>query len=239
VAAITLTNGKTWASQKAAKAHFKDILHAYSNGAIVDDAGHHDDLVALVARFDAVLPVEERKGSAGIARFDRRLNTGAGFATPGFWLVRPNGEATDFSYLKAIEGRIKSQDQEFADACRRAVASDLNAFMRAQFARAPNGVVACGLTDAPVTQAEAHVDHDDPSFGSIILSFRQAQGWGVVVPPGVLTSGADAQTTTTFVGAADEAAFRAFHQTHARLRVVSASANLARAAGQRRPGPIA
>lgn len=238
MAAITLTNGKTWASQKTAKAHFRDILHAYTNGGVVDDAGHHDDLVALVARFDAVLPVQERKGSAGIARFERRLNTGTGFATPGFWLVRPNGEATDFSYLRAVEGRGKSQDLEFADACRRAIAGDVDAFMREQFAGSRDGVVVCGLTGAPITQAEAHVDHEDPSFGSIILSFRKAQGWGSVVPPGVLTAGADAQTTTTFVGAVDEAAFRAFHQAHARLRVVSATANLARAAGQRRPGPI-
>ena len=166
------------------------------------------------------------------------MNTGAGFATPGFWLVRPNGEATDFSYLRAVEGRGKSQDLEFADACRRAVAGDLDAFVRGQFAGARDGMVVCGLTGAPITQAEAHVDHDNPSFGSIILSFRQAQGWGGLVPRGVLTAGADAQTTTTFVGAADEAAFRAFHQAHARLRVVSATANLARAAGQRRPKPI-
>jgi len=111
--------------------------------------------------------------------------------------------------------------------------------MRAEFAGSPNGVVACGLTGAPIAQAGAHVDHDDPSFASIILSFRQAQGWAGAVPPGVLTTGADAQTTTTFVRAIDEAAFRAFHQAHAKLRVVSAAANLARAAGQRRPGPIA
>lgn len=237
--AITLTNGKTWSSQKAAKAHFKQILHTYPNGAVVDDPGHHDDLVALVGRFDAVLPVEERKGSMGIAQFERRLNTGSGFATPGFWLVRPNGEATDFSYLQAIEGRPKSPDAEFADACRRAVAGDLEAFMRARYAASPDGLVACGVTGAPIAQAEAHVDHDDPSFGSIILSFRRIQGWTDAVPPGVLTTGADAQTTTTFICAADEAAFRAFHQAHARLRVVSAKANLARAAGQRRPRPIA
>jgi hypothetical protein len=239
VAAITLTNGKAWASQKAAKAHFKEILHTYANGAPVDDPGHHDDLAALVVRLDAVLPAEERKGTAGIVRFERRLNTGAGFATPGFWLVRPNGEATDFSYLTAIEGRAKSQDLEFADACRRAVAGELAAFMRAEFARSSNGVVACALTGARIAQAEAHVDHDDPSFASIILSFRQAQGWVGSVPAGVLTSGADAQTTTTFVRPADEAAFRAFHQAHAKLRVVSVAANLARAASQRRPAPIA
>lgn len=239
MAAITLTNGKTWASQKAAKAHFKEILHGYANGAIVDDPGHHDDLAALVTRFDEVLPAEERKGAAGIARFERRLNTGAGFATPGFWLVRPNGEATDFSYLRAIEGRAKSRDLEFADACRRAVASELDAFMRSEFTGSLNGVVACALTGAPIAQAEAPADHHDPSFASIILSFRQAQGWAGAAPAGVLTTGADAQTTTTFVRAADEAAFRAFHQAHAKLRVVSAAANLARAAGQRRPGPIA
>lgn len=236
MAAITLTNGKTWVSQRAAKAHFKGILHSYTNAAVVDDASHHDDLVALVTRFDAVLPVAERKGSKGIARFERRLNTGAGFATAGFWLVRPNGEETDFSYLRAVEGRGKSQDSEFADACRRAVVADIDAFMRGQFAESCNGVVVCGLTGAPITQPEAHVDHDDPSFASIILSFRVSKGWESLVPPGVLTAGADAQTTTTFVDAADEAAFRAFHQERARLRVVSATANLARAASQRRSG---
>lgn len=238
MAAITLTNGKTWTSQTAAKAYFKAILHAYPNGTVVTDPGHHDDLVALVVRFAAVLPVAEQKGSAGIARFERRLNTGSGFATPRFWLVRPNGEATDFNYLRAVEGRAKSPDLEFADACLRAVAGDLEAFMRAQFGASPDGVVACGLTGTPVAHADAHVDHDEPSFGSILLGFRQAQGWAEAVPPGVLTTGVDAQTTTTFVHNSDDAAFRAFHQAHARLRVVSARANLARAAGQRRPTPV-
>ena len=63
MAAITLTNGKTWASQKAAKTHFKDILHAYPDGAVVDDAGHHDDLVALVG---AVRRGPSDRGAEGI-----------------------------------------------------------------------------------------------------------------------------------------------------------------------------
>ena len=239
MATITLTNGKAWDSQKAAKAHFKEILHAYPKGATVSDPGHHDDLVALVARLDAVLPVEERKGTNGIARVERRLNTGPGYATPGFWLVRPNGEATDFSYLAAVDGRSKAPGLEFSDACRRAVAADLDAFMRRQFAASPNALITCVLTDAPITQAEAHVDHDDPSFASIVLSFRRARGWADAVSSGVLTAGADAQTMTAFSNAADAAAFREFHNAHARLRVVSAKANLARAAGQRNPKPIA
>jgi hypothetical protein len=226
VATIALTNGKVWRSQTAAKAHFRVILHAYPNGAVVSDPAHHADLAALVARLDTVLPVEERKGTAGIAHFERRLNTGPGYATPGFWLVRPNGDATDFSYLAAVDGRAKSQGLEFSDACRRAVAGDLDAFMRYQFAASPSAAIACVLTGASITQAEAHVDHDDPSFGSIVLSFRQARGWEDTVPPDVLTAGADA-------------AFRDFHNTHARLRVVSAKANLARAAGQRKPKPVA
>lgn len=238
VATITLANGKTWRSQMAAKAHFRTILHDYSDGAVITDADHHADLAALVARLDAVLPEAERKGAAGITRFERRLNFGPGYSTPGFWVVRPEGRATDFSYLTAVEGRPKSQGLELGDACRRAVAEDLANFARAQFGTRPGATLTCAMTGTPITAAEAHVDHDDPAFGSIVLSFRQAQGWPDSVPPGVLTVGADAQTTTTFADAAVADAFRDFHNACARLRIVSAKANLARAAGQRKPKPI-
>ena len=167
-----------------------------------------------------------------------RLNFAPGYSTPGFWVVRPDGRATDFSYLTAVEGRPKSQDLEFGNACRRAVADDLTNFARAQFATRPRTTLPCALTGAPITAAEAQVDHDEPTFGSIVLSFRQAQGWSDSVPQGVLTVGADAQTTTAFADAAVAAAFRDFHAAHARLRIVSAKANLARAAGQREPKPI-
>lgn len=235
MAAISLSNGKTWGSLKAAKAHFKGILHAYANGEVVIDPDHHADLKALVTRLDAVLPVNERKGVAGIARFERRLNSGQGYATPGFWLVRPDGTATDFSYIVAVEGRRKPQSLELSDACRRAVASDLASFMRARYDAVGAPTISCPLTGALVLASEAHVDHDEPSFASIVLGFRRTQGWAEVVPPGVLTTGADAQTSTMFADQAIAAQFREFHNRYARLRVVSAKANLARAGGQRRP----
>lgn len=238
MATINLANGKTWRSQAAAKAHFRTILHDYADGAVITDGDHHADLAALVARLDVLLPEAERKGSAGFARFERRLNSGPGYTTPGFWVVRPDGSATDFSYIAAVEGRLKSRDMEFGDACRRAVADDLANFSRAQFGTRPGTTLRCALTGALITAMEAHVDHYDPTFGSIVLSFRQVQGWAEAVPPGVLTVGADAQTTTTFADASVAASFRDFHNSHAQLRIVGAKENLARAAGQRKPKPI-
>ena len=115
---IALNNGRDWKTQTAAIEHFRSILHAYKNGDTVTDPSHHDDLAALLERYDDSITRELSKIGSGIERFERRINGQAGYATPGFWVVRTDGSATDFSFYTAVRGTPKPRAHEFADACR-------------------------------------------------------------------------------------------------------------------------
>lgn len=234
---IELPNGRLWATQTAALEHFKAMLHRYADNETVEDRADHDDLVALLERYDGAIIDGPSKIGAGIDSFFRRRNVGVGYSTPGFWVRRIDGSETDFSYPNAVRGEPKSPQQEFYDACRDAVAADLLAAKKGHFklhgdasARVP-----CDLTETLITFEDAHLDHAYPTFGQLVVSFRAANGWQHGVPAGTLTPPDDAQTITKFADPQVAERFRAFHRGAAMLRVIARSRNLAMAAGQRRP----
>jgi hypothetical protein len=234
---INLPNGRSWKTQTSALDFFKGMLGRYSDNQVVEDGSDHDDLISLLERYDAVITDSPSKIGSGVEHFFRRRNVGEGYSTPGFWVHRIDGTDTDFSYISAVKGEPKSNAQEFYDACRRAVASDLLAAKKCHFETYGDdtGRVPCDLSDELIAFAEAHLDHAYPTFGQLVVSFRAARGWQHGVPVGILTPPADAQTTTSFLDASAADAFRQFHQGAATLRVVSRAGNLAMAARQRRP----
>ena len=234
---VQLTNGRTWPTQGAALAHFKAMLARYDDEQTVEDRSDHEDLLAVLERYDAVILDGPSKIGPGVDLFLRRQNRGEGYSTPGFWVRRVDGSETDFSYISAVKGTPKSPTQEFYDACRAAVAADLKAAKRRHFATHGDelGRVPCELTDVLVTIDQAHLDHAYPTFGQLVLSFRAARGWQHEVPAGILSLPADSQSTTTFVDPLVAQAFRAFHHAAAMLRIVSGTRNLSMSAGQRRP----
>ena len=83
---FVLSNGREFKSQKAAKEHFREILRAYENGRVITDPSHHDDLVALLERYDNAVTDTSSKIGTGIDHFERRINPGSGYSTPGFWV---------------------------------------------------------------------------------------------------------------------------------------------------------
>jgi hypothetical protein len=238
---MTLSDGRRFPTQTAAVEHFRSILHAYPDGAVIVDPAHHADLAALLERYDNTATTDQNsKIGSGIERFERRVNTGVGYSTPGFWVVRKDGSDTDFSFYTAIRGQPKPRSQEFADACRAAVAADLLEAKKMHFKlhADEDGCVICELTDQAITIDEAHLDHAYPTFGQMVVMFRAAQGWHEQVPDGVLTPPQDRQTTTLFVDPAVAEKFREFHHRGALLRVVAKGANLSQAARQRVPKVI-
>ncbi|WP_108523168.1 DUF3223 domain-containing protein [Bradyrhizobium algeriense] len=234
---INLPNGRSWRTQTEALTHFKEMLARHFDNQIVEGRSDHDDLVALLERYDAVITDSPAKIGSGIEHFFRRRNVGEGYSTPGFWVRRTDGTDTDFSYISAVKGEPKSNAQEFYDACRGAVAADLLTAKKRHFEiYADNaGRVPCDLSSELISFADAHLDHAYPTFGQLVVSFRAARGWQHGVPAGVLSSPADAQTTTSFLDASAAEAFRQFHRGAATLRIVSRARNLAMSAGQRRP----
>lgn len=213
------------------------MLGRHSDGQIVESRADHDELVALLERYDSAITESPSKTGTGIDHFFRRRNVGEGFSTPGFWVHRTDGTDTDFSYIDAVKGQPKTNAQEFYDACRGAVAANLLAAKKRHFETYGDeaGRVPCDLSDELITFTDAHLDHAYPTFGQLVVSFRAARGWQHGVPIGIITPAADAQTTTRFLDASAAEAFRQFHHGAATLRVVSRARNLSMSAGQRRP----
>jgi hypothetical protein len=235
---ISLSNGKEWTTQEAAKEHFRSILRSYRDGDVVTDAGHNDDLAALLERYDNTVTADASpKIGCGIDHFERRLNKGVGYATSGFWVVRTDGTATDFSFPTAVTGKPKPRSHEFADACRAAVAPDLKRAKTEYFRQNAdtNGLVPCDLSDALISMEDAHLDHAFPTFFTLVVTFRASKGWHVTIPEGVLTRPQDGQTTANFIDPAIAADFLEYHHRCATLRVISRKANLSMASRQRAP----
>lgn len=234
---VSLSNGRLWRTQTAALAHFKTMLHQYHNGDSVDAVEDHDDLVALLERYDDCIDSGPTKIGAGIKHFERRLNWVEGHSTPGFWVVRVDGTATDFSYINAVKGEPKSLAADFVDACREAVREDLLDAKKEHFRQHADaqGRVKCELSGELVTKDEAHIDHAYPGFGQLVHSFRAARGWLPDIPAGVVSEPADGQMHASFVDPAVRDVFRKFHHSAAKTRIVKGKANLARAASHRVP----
>ncbi len=235
--AINLPNGRVWKTQTAALTHFKEMLGRYADNDVVEDRADHDDLIALLERYDSAVTDQPSKIGGGVDLFFRKRNVFDGFSTPSFWARRTDGSETDFSYIWGVKGEPKSDAQEFHDACRASVNADLAAAKRYHFKAHgdTNGRVPCELTGELIGIEEAHLDHAYPTFGHLVVTFRAARGWQHDVPVGILSEPADGQATTSFIDPTVSQAFVAFHHSAALLRIVRAKVNLAMAAGQRKP----
>ena len=224
-----IIGARSFRTQSSALEHFKALLHRYQDGQCITDQGDLADLVALIERYDPVLDAvgEPTKGAGQIAHFERRLNTGTGWSSSGFWVVRQDGSATDFSYIDAVKGKPKGRSQDFYNACRQAVALDLIQAKKQALVQYGDdqGRVECELTGKMVTIDDAH----------LVSGFRAARSWSRDIPDGVVSNPADGQTTATFLDSAVADAFRAFHNDQAMLRILSREANLQTASSARRP----
>jgi hypothetical protein len=239
MAKLVQIGSRSFRSQKIALEHYKALLHRYEDGQQISDPGDHADLVALVERYDGILDAvgEPTKGGGQIGHFERRLNTGTGWSTSGFWVARQDGKATDFSYISAVKEQVGGRSKDFYVACREAVALDLILAKKRAFVEYGNDQkrVECELTSELVAIDEAHIDHAWPNFSQLVSGFRAARGWSRDIPDGVISAPSDGQTTATFIDASVADAFRAYHHDQAILRILSRRANLQIASQARRP----
>ena len=223
---VTLTNGRSWSTQKAAIEHFKLMLARYEDDEVVNDFKDHDDLLALLVRYDMFEPSEQSKIGSGIERFERRLNRGEGFSTSGFWAVRPDGAETDFSYITAVKGKPKPVAQQYYDACRNSVSGALSARKQYEFDRFGDqeGCLLCDISGARVAYEDAQLRHADPVFILLVQEFRMKCGWQWDKMDLYLTVPQDSQISTMFRDRKNTEAFRAFHKKRAVLHIVSKEA---------------
>jgi Protein of unknown function (DUF3223) len=135
--------------------------------------------------------------------------------TRGFIIHRVNGSSTDFSYYKCISA--PSDVAEARNAMRRAVADQVIRFKQAAVKKGP---LVCAITGEPLTWDGTHVDHAPPVFLTL------ADQWAALVggyPAIQLSPTKDREIGRTLL---DPGPWQAFHQEHARLRLVARLTNL-------------
>lgn len=220
---VELSNGRIWKSKTAAEQHFRDMLARYHDGDHISDYQDHSDLSSLLERFDLLVSDGPAKIGVGIKRFERRLNKGDGWSSPGFWVVRVDNTSTDFSYPKAVSGRPKNDAEEFSVACHNAVSRDLIGMKQKQFDHFADtdGLIECDITGNLIAYSEAQLSHAHPPFGNIVKEFRELKGWLGSVPVGTLTASADAQISTHFTDDTVAQEFLNLHHDRAVLRIIS------------------
>lgn len=231
---VSLENGRSWASQRAAEDHFRNIRDRYGPGKTVTSHADHDDLLALIRRHDLLVADGPSKEGVGVERFETRTNVTNGGRTVGFWIVRIDGSETDFSFIRAVAGAARSGEGQLMDACRGAVIDDLHTARIAHFAANSdkNGCIECEVTGRLIAERESGFDYVGRRFADIVVDWMSAMGWSDGPPPSVLNAPGDAQTTTVFRDQSVANDFRRFHRRNARVRIVDRSAR-----GQDAGGP--
>lgn len=223
---IVLSNGRRWDTQGEAKTYFTALRDRYPHNTPIDDPADHDDLLALLERYDTAILEDPLKAGKGVAHFETRVNRAHGGANVGFWVVRTDGSETDFSFIKAIAAAPTPQAQLFADACRSAVDDDLVTAKARYFADHGDDDqrVACPVSGVNLRRGDARVDYSLTPFRTLALAFREAQGWDMEAARSQVSASSDAQLTATFTDPLVAEAFRRHHHANARVRIVSKTA---------------
>ncbi len=100
---VQLSNGRSWQTQSAAKAHFKEILNRHADGQEVTTEADHKDLLALLEIYDDEIPEDAKKSGSGVNHFYRGRDKEHTGLTSCFHVKRSDDTSIDFSYLRAVE----------------------------------------------------------------------------------------------------------------------------------------
>jgi hypothetical protein len=135
---------------------------------------------------------------------------------------RSDGSTTDFSFNACISA--PRYEAELRAACRTAVGDRIAGFKAARFGDLTS--IQCEVTGAAVTWDSCHVDHAPPwTFEAIVSDFVNGSEFKHARVFAIAPT-RDLDTVTRFANESDAAAFLAFHDARAVLRIVSKHTNL-------------
>jgi len=204
-----LIAGKRFDSTAGLKTYVENMLTKYSHGAYLNqwDAQfilgllkHHPDAEEKLAGIIAGVLVHCRDGGKG------------------FTLHKESGELVTFSWQKCIAP--PSPWTKFTRVCRKLVQPDIQLAKQKAFSEVP--YLTCEFTGQLLTPQTCHMDHAPPNtFSWIVREF--AREWGINPNEIVYCHG---DGFTTFRDAQLARDWIAYHRLYARLRPVSATANL-------------
>lgn len=202
-----------FASKQAAITRVREILRSADIG--VPLLGHHEFLLSLLRGHSSA----KQKIGNGVLYFAVGYD---GYGGRCFHVCRADGSSTDFSFLRCLNGP-RTPEQEFASALRWLVRDQVIAFRDAFFAEAATRI--CPVSGQQIDAGNSHVDHEPPlTFEALVDEFCRVTG--TVVDFSSTKQGADNETHVTLSDPQLGGRWIAFHRERARLRVISARANL-------------
>lgn len=206
-----ILGGQEFKTKKAVRDYASRILNGSTLGASLAGADF-DFVFDLLARHIEA----DTKVGCGIASLE--VENAPGWKNRCFWITRVDGTRTDFGIQSCLNPA--THEQNVRSALRTEVADQVTAFRRNAFAQ---GAVRCAVTGVDLTEALAHVDHAKPhTFIALAQDFLAAHDVASIA----LAGQGDGDTVLTIVDREIANQWRNYHATHARLRLVSAAANL-------------
>ena len=106
----------TLGTRGAAEDHFLGMRLRYALNTPVDNQAEHEDLLALLERYDEAIHDGPSKTGKGVAHFETRMNRTNGGTNIGFWVVRVDNSETDFSIIKAVAAKQAELEDKWAAA---------------------------------------------------------------------------------------------------------------------------
>jgi hypothetical protein len=210
--------GETFPSAAAAERRVRQILARYATTQAMERIAGEDRafIEALIARHPrAALIVDCGIQYILVQRvpFAEHLRR--------FVVIRQDGSWRDFSWRKCLHPTDALDDVRRI--CRRLVADQVCAFARQFWREHPHGA-SCPVLGVPMGPKTAHVDHAPPLFHELVQTWLDHER---LEPDDIeIVYRADYGGRNEFVDPLLAARWRQFHRAHARLRVVSAQANL-------------
>ena len=215
---MLVIGGESFPCAAAAERRIRDILSRYARAASMERIGGADrafveGLIARHRRADRIIDCGIAHVCVQRVPFAEHLRR--------FVVIRRDGSWRDFSWRKCLHPTDALDDVRRI--CRRLVADQVCAFARQFWREHPHGA-RCPILGESMAPKDAHVDHAPPSFAELVQTWLAEER---LEPDDIeIVYRADYGGRSEFADPLLAERWRAFHREHARLRVVSAQANL-------------
>jgi hypothetical protein len=214
---VLTIGAETFPSAAAAERRIREILARYAAHTMDRIAGEDrafiEALILRHPRAETIIDCGIRHVCVQRVPFAEHLRR--------FVVIRRDWSWRDFSWRKCLYAT--SALDEVRRGCRRLVADQVAGFARDFWREHPRGA-ACPILGVPMTPKTSHVDHAPPVFAELVQAWLAEER---LAPEDVeIAYRADYGGRSEFADPLLAARWRQFHREHARLRVVSARANL-------------
>src|SRR5260370_13325353 len=213
-------------NKKEAIKYIQELQSKYKNGERIEgsDESFLRDLLNLHPR-------ASDKIGKGVSHFSIGPNGFWKGKTRHFKVHRIDGTATDFSFLKCVNGI--NPDDEVLHAMRTAVVDQILEFRDKQFQA---GTVKCPFNGEVLVPNGGHVDHIAPDTFEALV-FRWFSQERLEIPAILITPSQDNQVTREMIDQQQRSSWQHFHRMNAHLRLTSKLGNLSHAKKKRLSPP--